>query len=71
MGAVGWAVSVRSRVVRILLALLCYAAAMTVASPAQTLTTLHSSNGSDGVNPYREALVQSGRSNETLSGADA
>jgi uncharacterized repeat protein (TIGR03803 family) len=32
--------------------------AMVVASPAQTLTPLHSFSGSDGMNPYREALVQ-------------
>ena len=29
-----------------------------ISSHAQTLTTLHSFSGSDGINPYREALVQ-------------
>ncbi len=35
-----------------------FCAAMMVSSPAQTLTPLHSFNGSDGMNPYRAALVQ-------------
>ena len=35
-----------------------FCAATMVVSTAQTLTTLHAFNGSDGMNPYREALVQ-------------
>lgn len=31
---------------------------MVLASPAQTLTTLHNFSGTDGMNPYREWLVQ-------------
>jgi uncharacterized repeat protein (TIGR03803 family) len=47
---------------------------MVVASLAQTLTTLHSFSGSDGVNPYREALVQGADGNfygtAEMGGAD-
>ncbi len=35
-----------------------FCVAMTIASAAQTFTNLHNFNGSDGMNPYREWLVQ-------------
>ncbi len=35
-----------------------FCAVMTIASAAQTFTNLHSFSGSDGMNPYREWLVQ-------------
>lgn len=57
MRATGSRLSLTLKLVQVsCVSLIC--AAMVVASSAQTLTPLHSFNGSDGMNPYRVALVQ-------------